>query len=42
MLGEMAEALLLSSQRVVPEQLQRLDYRFVHADLKAALVSTLD
>ena len=42
MLGEMADALLLSSQRVVPEQLRHLDYRFVHADLMGALVSTLD
>ncbi|HVM75811.1 MAG TPA: TIGR01777 family oxidoreductase [Candidatus Saccharimonadales bacterium] len=41
LLGEMAGALLLSSQRVVPEQLQRLDYRFVHSDLPAALASTL-
>ena len=41
-LGEMAEALLLSSQRVVPEQLQRLNYRFIHGDLHAGLAATLD
>ena len=40
-LGEMADALLLSSQRVVPEQLLRLDYRFVDSDLRTALAGTL-
>jgi uncharacterized protein len=40
-LGEMADALLLSSQRVLPEQLRRLDYSFVHSNLAAALKSTL-
>jgi len=40
-LGEMADALLLSSQRVVPEQLQRLEYRFLQPDLSTALASTL-
>jgi uncharacterized protein (TIGR01777 family) len=40
-LGEMADALLLSSQRVVPEQLQRVGYRFLHEDLSTALASTL-
>lgn len=41
MLGEMADALLLSSQRVVPEQLQKLGYRFLQPDLAAALKSAL-
>jgi uncharacterized protein (TIGR01777 family) len=36
-LGEMADALLLSSQRVVPQQLLRLGYRFAHEDLESAL-----
>ena len=40
-LGEMAEALLLSSQRVVPTELQRLGYRFLHPDLEAALSALL-
>jgi uncharacterized protein len=40
-LGEMADALLLTSQRVLPEQLRRLDYSFVHSNLAAALTSTL-
>ena len=39
-LGEMADALLLTSQRVLPEQLQRLDYSFVHNNLAATLTST--
>ena len=39
MLGEMADALLLSSQRVVPAQLEKLGYRFLHPDLSAALRS---
>jgi len=37
MLGEMADALLLASQRVVPRQLESLGYRFQHSDLQAAL-----
>jgi uncharacterized protein (TIGR01777 family) len=41
MLGEMADALLLSSQRVVPEQLQRLGYRFLRPDLGSVLTSLL-
>jgi len=41
MLGEMADGLLLSSQRVVPEQLQRLGYNFLDADLATALGSLL-
>jgi NAD dependent epimerase/dehydratase family enzyme len=40
-LGEMAGALLLSSQRVVPGQLERLGYRFTHDNLSSALSSTL-
>lgn len=38
-LGEMADALLLSSQRVVPMQLEKLGYSFLHADLASALTS---
>jgi uncharacterized protein len=34
---EMAEALLLSSQRVVPSTLTRIGYRFAHPQLRAAL-----
>ncbi|HYA62533.1 MAG TPA: TIGR01777 family oxidoreductase [Candidatus Sulfotelmatobacter sp.] len=40
-LGEMADALLLSSQRVVPKELQRLGYRFLHPDVEAALSAVL-
>jgi uncharacterized protein (TIGR01777 family) len=40
-LGEMADALLLSSQRVQPAQLQKLNYQFSHPDLAAALTSML-
>jgi uncharacterized protein len=40
-LGEMAEALLLSSQRVMPSRLQQLGYRFLHANLPAALAAVL-
>ena len=40
-LGEMADALLLSSQRVLPKKLESLGYRFLHADLKGALTSLL-
>lgn len=35
--GEMADALLLSSQRVVPERLLTSGYRFVFPDLESAL-----
>ncbi len=38
-LGEMADALLLSSQRVVPRVLEKTGYQFVHSDLSAALKS---
>jgi uncharacterized protein len=36
-LGEMADALLLSSQRVVPAKLQQLGYRFADTDLGSTL-----
>jgi len=41
-LGEMADALLLSSQRVLPKKLESLGYHFLHPDLKNALVTILD
>lgn len=37
MLGEMADALLLASARVVPTRLQETDYTFRHPDLEGAL-----
>ncbi len=40
-LGEMAGPLLLASQRVLPAQLVKLGYRFVHPELGSALASTL-
>jgi uncharacterized protein len=40
-LGEMADALLLSSQRVAPRSLERLGYRFQNADLVSALGTLL-
>lgn len=40
-LGEMADALLLSSQRVAPQRLERLGYRFPHSDLTSALSAIL-
>ncbi len=40
-LGEMADALLLSSQRVVPQRLQQLGYSFLHSDLPSALKAAL-
>jgi len=40
-LGEMADALLLSSQRVLPVQLQKLNYAFLHPDLRSACVAVL-
>jgi uncharacterized protein len=40
-LGEMADALLLSSQRVLPKKLQSLGYHFLHLDLKSALAAVL-
>ena len=41
LLGEMAEALLLSSQRVLPAQLQKLNHQFLHPDLATALAAIL-
>jgi len=40
-LGEMADALLLSSQRVVPKRLEQAGFRFAHADLITALGAVL-
>ncbi len=40
-LGEMADALLLSSQRVAPQALEKLGYRFLHPDLNGALAAIL-
>jgi uncharacterized protein (TIGR01777 family) len=40
-LGEMADALLLCSQRVLPRKLQNLGYPFVHQSLEPALRSVL-
>jgi uncharacterized protein len=40
-MGEMADALLLSSQRVAPQRLKQLGYRFLHAELGSALKSML-
>jgi uncharacterized protein (TIGR01777 family) len=40
-LGEMADALLLSSQRVAPQKLEQLGYTFLHPDLPAALNDVL-
>jgi NAD dependent epimerase/dehydratase family enzyme len=36
-LGEMADALLLSSQRVLPAKLEQCGYKFVQPDLTKAL-----
>jgi uncharacterized protein len=36
-MGEMADALLLSSQRVQPRAIEKLGYRFLHADLSEVL-----
>jgi uncharacterized protein (TIGR01777 family) len=40
-LGEMADALLLSSQRVAPQKLQQSGYRFLQPELDAALGTIL-
>jgi len=40
-LGQMADALLLSSQRAIPAQLQKLNYQFHHPDLATALAALL-
>lgn len=39
--GEMADALLLASTRVVPERLQAAGFRFQHAEVEAALRAVL-
>src|SRR5881398_1665113 len=36
-LGEMADALLLSSQRVLPRAVEKTGYQFLHSDLSTAL-----
>jgi len=36
-LGEMADALLLSSQRVLPRAVEKTGYQFLHFDLSTAL-----
>lgn len=41
-LGEMAGALLLSSQRVLPQKLQQHGYSFQHPDLNSALAALLE
>ena len=40
-LGEMADALLFSSQRVTPQRLLALNYGFLHSNLEGALQSIL-
>ena len=40
-LGEMAESLLLASQRVMPSRLQQLGHKFQHVDLSSALAALL-
>jgi uncharacterized protein len=40
-LGEMADALLLSSQRVLPQKLQQLGFQFRYPDLSTALAAIL-
>jgi uncharacterized protein (TIGR01777 family) len=40
-LGEMADALLLSSQRVQPRMMERLGYRFLYAELPSVLTQIL-
>ncbi|MGB2673149.1 MAG: TIGR01777 family oxidoreductase [Candidatus Acidiferrum sp.] len=41
-LGEMADALLLSSQRVLPKRLQKLGYEFRYSDLATTLTKLRD
>jgi hypothetical protein len=41
MLGEMADALLLSGQRAVPAAAERLGFRFSHPDLDETLKAVL-
>ena len=40
-LGQMADALLLSSQRVTPQVLEKLGYRFLRPDLDSALSAVI-
>ena len=40
-LGEMADALLLSSQRVLPQKIEQAGYRFLQPELEGALRSVL-
>ena len=40
-LGEMAEALLLSSQRVLPKKLEQAGYTFLHPEIGGALAAIL-
>lgn len=40
-MGEMADALLLSSQRVAPRKLERSSYGYHHVDLSQALLATV-
>ena len=40
-LGEMADSLLLASQRVYPRKLEQLGYRFLYPDLQPALTAVL-
>jgi uncharacterized protein (TIGR01777 family) len=40
-MGEMADALLLASARVVPRELERSDYVFRHPDLRGCLTAAL-
>ena len=40
--GEMADVLLLSSQRVIPARLNECGYRFLHTDLEEALRSVFE
>jgi hypothetical protein len=37
MLGEMADALILEGQRVLPAKAERLGFQFRHPDLESAL-----
>ena len=41
-LGEMADTLLLSSQRVLPKKLEQIGFQFVHPELQFALEAILD
>ncbi len=40
-MGEMAEAILLAGQRVLPQKLEKFGYRFLHPDLASALAAVL-